>query len=225
MEQVTLRAELRAELGTRPSRRLRRQGLIPATVYGKTAGVQSITVDGRELYTALHTEAGRNALLNIQIEGSDDVLAVAREVQYHPVRGDVIHLDLIQISLDEKISAEVALEYVGTPIGVREDGGFVEAIANTVSIAALPTAIPSSIVVHIEDMATGDTLKVTELPEIEGVEYTDDEDRPLVTVLMPRVEEEPTEELLEVGEEGELVAASAVEEGDEAAETPSEEED
>ena len=225
MEQVTLRAQPRAELGTRPSRRLRRQGLIPATVYGKTAAVQSITVDGRELYSALHTEAGRNALLNVQIEGGDDVLAVAREVQYHPVRGEVIHLDLIQISLDETISAEVGLEYRGTPIGVREDGGFVEAIANSVNIEALPTAIPSSIVVNIEDMATGDTLKVADLPGIEGVEYTDDEDRPLVTVLLPRVEEEPVEELLEIGEDGEPIAVPVGEEGAEEAEASAEEEE
>jgi large subunit ribosomal protein L25 len=225
MEQVTLRAEPRAELGTRPSRRLRRLGRIPATIYGKTTATRSITVDGRELYSALHTEAGRNALLNVDIQGGDKVLAVAREVQYHPVRGDVIHLDLIQISLDETIAAEVAVEYVGTPLGVREDGGFVEAIANMVNIAALPTAIPSSIVVNIEDMATGDTLKVSDLPEIEGVEYTDDVDRPLVTVLLPRVEEEPVEELLEIGEDGEPIAAPAAEEGGEAAEGSADEEE
>ena len=225
MEQVTLRAQPRAESGTRTSRRLRRQGLSPATVYGKSASAQSITVNGRELYTALHTEAGRNALLNVQIEGGDDVLAVAREVQYHPVRGEVIHLDLIQISLDETISAEVAVEYAGTPIGVREEGGFVEAIANTVNISALPTAIPGSIVVTIEDMATGDTLKVADLPEIEGVEYTDDVDRPLVTVLLPRVEEEPVEELFEIGEDGEPIPVAAAEEGVEEAEAAADEEE
>jgi large subunit ribosomal protein L25 len=154
----------------------------------------------------LHTEAGRNALINVDIEGDEKVLAVAREVQRHPVRGEVIHLDLIQISLDEAIAAEVVLEYLGTPIGVHEDGGFVEAIATTVNISALPTSIPGSIVVDIADMRTGDTLKVSDLPAIEGVEYTDDLERALVTVLLPRAEEEP-EEALEIGEEGELIAA------------------
>lgn len=224
MDQVTLRAQPRAEFGTRPSRRLRRQGLVPATVYGKSIDAVSITVDRRELYSALHTDAGRNALLNVEIEGGDKVLAVAREVQHHPVRGDVIHLDLIEISLDEKIAAEVAVEYLGTPIGVREDGGFVEAISTTVGISALPTAIPSSITVDIENMATGDTLKVSDLPEIEGVEYTDDPDRPLVTVLLPRVEEEPVEELIEVGEDGEPIEAPEAEEGAEDAEAAAEEE-
>lgn len=207
MEQVTLSAQPRAALGTRASRRLRREGFVPATVYGKDNAAKSITVNSRELYAALHTEAGRNALLNVDIEGDEKVLAVAREVQRHPVRGEVIHLDLIQISLDEAIGAEVAVEYVGTPLGVREDGGFVETISATVNIMALPTAIPGSIVVDIEHLATGDTLKVSDLPEIEGVEYTDDPDHPLVTVLLPRVEEEP--EVLEVGEEGELIEAGA----------------
>ena len=225
MDQVTLSAQQRSAFGTRPSRRLRRQGLVPATVYGKNSEAKSITVDGRELYAALHTEAGRNALINVDIEGDEKVLAVAREVQRHPVRGEVIHLDLIQISLDEQIAAEVAVEYVGTPIGVREDGGFVEAIATTVNILALPTAIPGSIVVDIEQMATGDTLKVTDLPEIEGVEYTDDEDRPLVTVLLPRIEEEP-EEVVEYDEDGEPIVATEEggdEEGD--AEAPAEQEE
>lgn len=221
MDQVTLRAQPRVEFGTRPSRRLRRQGLVPATVYGKTIDTASIIVDGRDLYTALHTEAGRNALLNVEIDGGDKVLAVAREVQRHPVRGDVIHLDLIQISLDETIAAEVAVEFLGTPIGVREDGGFVEAIANTVGITALPTAIPSLITMNIEDMATGDTLKVSDLPEIEGVEYTDDLDRPLVTVLLPRVEEEPEEVLVELDEDGQPIEV-LTEEGDEETEAPAE---
>ncbi len=222
MDQVTLSAETRAEFGTRPSRRLRREGKVPATVYGKGADVKSIIVDSRELYTALHTEAGRNALINVDIAGDEKVLAVAREVQRHPVRGEIIHLDLIQISLDEAISAEISVEYVGTPIGVREDGGFVEAIATTVTISALPTAIPGSIVVDIEDLNTGDTLKVSDLPELEGVEYTDDIDRPLVTVLLPRVEEEPVE--LEFDEDGEPIEPTD-EDGEEGAEDAVEEEE
>jgi large subunit ribosomal protein L25 len=224
MEQVTLRARPRTAFGTRPSRRLRRDGFVPATVYGRNSDAMSIAVDGRELYAALHTEAGRNALINVEIDGASDVLAVAREVQRHPVRGDVIHLDLIQISLDEAIEAEVALEYVGTPIGVREDGGFVEAIATTVGIEALPTAIPGSIVVDIADLHTGDTLKVSDLPAIEGVVYTDDADRPLVTVLLPRAEEEVEAPLL-VDEEGMPIEPAAVDESTvEAAEAPEAEE-
>jgi large subunit ribosomal protein L25 len=222
MDQVTLRAQPRAVFGTRPAKRLRRDGLVPATVYGKGADAKSITVNGRELYSALHTDAGRNALITVEIEGDSEVLAVAREVQRHPVRGEIIHLDLIQISLDEKIAAEISVEYIGTPQGVIDDGGFVEAIAATVNIMALPTAIPGSIVVEISDMATGDTLKVSDLSAIEGVEYTDEIDRPLVTVLLPRVEEE-VEVLTEVGEDGEPIEIDP--DADPDAEAPAEEEE
>lgn len=223
MEQVTLSARTRAAIGTSASRRLRRQGLVPATVYGKHGDPKSITIDGRELYSALHTDAGRNALITVEIEGDEKVLAVAREVQRHPVRGEITHLDLIQISLDVAIAAEVALEFVGTPLGVREDGGFVEMLSTIVNISALPTAIPSSIVINIEDMATGDTLKVSDLPPVEGVEYTDDIDHPLVTVLLPRAEEEEPAAAVLLDEEGEPIEVPEEGAEGEAGEEPAEE--
>jgi len=214
MEQVTLRADKRETSGTRPARRLRREGLVPAVVYGKGLDTMPVTVDGRALYGVLHTEAGLNALIRVEVDGGEDVLAVAREVQRHPVRGDITHLDLIQVSLTEAIEAEVGIEYTGIPAGVREEGGFVETIGTSVMIEALITQIPSSIELDITDLDIGDSLKVSDLPELEGVTYLDDEDRPLVTVLAPRLEEEVEEEVEEEleGEEGEEVA-----EGEEAA--------
>ncbi len=202
MEQVTLRADKRETSGTRPARRLRREGLVPAIVYGKGLDAMSVTVDSRALYGVLHTEAGLNALIKVEVEGANDVLTVAREVQRHPVRGDITHLDFIQVSLTEAIEAEVGIEYTGIPAGVREEGGFVETIGTSVMIEALITEIPSSIELDITDLDIGDSLKVADLPALDGVTYLDDEDRPLVTVLAPRLEEEVVEEV--EGEEGEL---------------------
>jgi large subunit ribosomal protein L25 len=223
MEQVTLRADQRTSSGSRPAKRLRREGRIPAIVYGRGQEAVSVTVSQRDLYGALHTEAGLNALINLEIDGGDTVLSVAREIQRHPVRGEITHLDFIKVSLDVAIQADVGLDYVGDPVGVREEGGFVEAIENSVLIEALPTQIPSSIEVDINELGIGDTLKVADLPAIEGVEYVDDPERPLVTVLLPRVEEEPVvEELLE----GEELEAALEEEGaaPEAEETAADEE-
>jgi large subunit ribosomal protein L25 len=204
MQQETLEARPRTELGTRPSKRSRRAGRVPAVVYGRGLQAMAVTVERKQLYTVLHTEAGLNALINVEVDGGDTVLAVAREIQRHPVLGDITHLDFIKVSLDETITAEVALEYTGTPAGVKEDGGFVEAIENTVAIEALPTAIPNSIELDISELGINDTLRVSDLPELDGVTYIDEPDRPLVTVLPPRVEEEAPvlegEELLE-GEE------------------------
>jgi len=214
MEQVTLRADKRETSGTRPARRLRREGLVPAIVYGKGLDTMSVTVEARALYGVLHTEAGLNALIKVEVEGANDVLTVAREVQRHPVRGDITHLDFIQVSLTEEIVAEVGIEYTGIPAGVREEGGFVETIGNSVMIEALITEIPSSIELDITDLDIGDSLKVADLPILEGVTYLDEDDRPLVTVLAPRLEEEVEEEV--EGEEGELLEGEEGE-GEEAA--------
>ena len=194
MDQVTLRADVRTESGSRPAKRLRRQGLVPAVVYGRGTDPISVIVSARDLYGALRTEAGANALINLEVEGGDNVLTVAREIQRHPVRGEIAHLDFIKVSLEE--------------------GGVVETIEVSVVIEALPTEIPSSIRLDISEMNVGDTLTIGDLPTIDGVTYVDDEDRPLVSVLVPRVAEEPeVEEGLEEIEgelpEGELAEGEA----------------
>ena len=220
MEQVTLSAERRIEWGSRPARRMRRTGRVPAIVYGRGLEPLSVSVSGRELYSALHTEVGANAILSVEVEGVEPVLAVAREIQRHPVRGDITHLDLIKVSLDVAIEAEVAIEYLGSPLGVREEGGIVETIATSVLIEALPTAIPSSIPLDISELNIGDTLKIEDLPATEGVTLLDEPDRPLVTVLAPRIVEEEVplegEEFeLEEGEVATEAEAEPAEEGEE----------
>ena len=209
MQQETLRALKRTISGSRPARRMRRDGQIPAVVYGAGIDTQEIAIERRSLLGVLNTEAGLNALINVHVEGGDDVLTVAREVQRDPVRGDITHLDFIKVSLDIAIDAEVGLEFTGTPLGVKDEGGFIETVENAVMISALPTAIPTSIAVDISELGIGDTLKVEHLPVIEGVTYITEPDRPLVTVLLPSVvEEEVPEDLLE-GEEGEEGEAPA----------------
>ena len=224
MQQETLRARKRVSSGSRPARRLRREGQVPAIVYGRDLDTVSVRVSDRDLYSILHTEAGLNALINLEIEDGGSVLTVAREVQRDPVRGDITHLDFIKVSLDEEIEAEVSLQLVGTPIGVREDQGLVEAIETTLMIRALPTQIPNAVELDIADLSVGDGLKVADLPQIEGVTYLADEEAPLVTILAPTVvEEEVPEELLEglegeevEGVEGEAPDAEGAEEADEA---------
>jgi len=204
MQQETLRALKRTVSGSRPARRMRRDGQIPAVVYGAGIETEEIAVETRALHAVINTDAGLNALINVEIEGGSETLAVAREVQRDPVRGDIVHLDFIKVSLDIAIDAEVGLEFTGTPRGVIEEGGFVEMIENAVMLSALPTAIPTSIEIDISELGIGDSLKVEDLPVLEGVTYVTESDRPLVTVLLPSIveEEEEVDELLE-GEEGE----------------------
>ena len=213
MEQLNLRGFTGRAHGSRESRRLRREGAVPAIVYGHGLQPVSVAVDRRELHSALHTEAGLNALINLQVNG-DEYLTVAREVQRHPVRGDIIHLDFIRISLDEPIEAEVPVEFTGIPVGVREGKGIVETPAASVVVSALPTNIPSHITIDITDLKVGDSARVADLPELPGVTYVSEPDHLLVMVTMPAAA--PVEAAAEAPAEGEE-AAVPTEEGEEEA--------
>ncbi len=213
MDQLTLSAEPRTESGSRPARRMRRDGRIPAVVYGREVEATPVSVDARELYAALHTEAGLNALINLQVDGTE-ILTVARELQRHPVRGEVMHLDFVNISLTEAIEAEVGIDFEGTPRGVVDDGGVMELVRNSVMLEALPTNIPQVITIDVSALQIGDSLKISDLPEMEGVTYIDDPEATIVTVLAPRLPEEEEPELTE-----EELAALEGEEGEEALET------
>ena len=211
MQQETLRAEQRVTQGTRASKRLRREGRVPGVVYGVDIDPLAVHVSNRDLYTVLNTDAGRNAIIEVNV-GDTRVLTVAREIQRDPVRGNITHLDFIQVKMDIEIDAEVAIEFIGIPRGVKDDGGVIETFDASVMISALPNAIPQSVEVSIEDLGVHDTLKVSDLPEVDGVTYIADPDHPLLTVVVPTVEEEPVEVLLD--EEGMPIEIEAEDEGE-----------
>lgn len=209
MSDVTLRAETGRRTGTRPSRRLRRSGMVPATLYGQASHPVSIAVDARELRRVLSTEAGINALITLEV-GDEKHTSLARQLQRHPTKGEVIHLDFVKISLTDRVDVVVAVETTGEPEGVRE-GGIIETVSNSVNVNTLVTSIPDSIGVDISDLGVGDSLRVSDLPAIEGLEYLDDPQQTIVTVSLPSaalVEEEEEAEL-EEGEEAEEEGADA----------------
>ena len=218
MQEVVLSAERRAAQGSAVARRLRRAGRVPAVVYGRRQDPIPVVVDGRDLSAALHTEAGLNAIITLQVDG-ENVTTLAREVQRNPLRGDIVHVDFVRISLTESVEAEVGLEFVGVPVGVKESGGIVETIRNSVMVEALPASIPSHITLDVSGLDVGDVLRVEDLPVLDGVEYLDEADTTLVTVMVPRaaVAEE------EVAAEGEALEAEGGEAAPVAAEDAGEE--
>ncbi|MET0831687.1 MAG: 50S ribosomal protein L25 [Acidimicrobiia bacterium] len=220
MDQVTLATEPREEAGSRPARRMRRSGRIPAVVYGRGIDPIHVSVDKLALYSALRSEAGFNTLFNVAVDGDETILAVAREVQRHPVRNDITHLDFIKVSLDIEIEADVNLDFVGTPASVAQEGAILDTIETSVTVRALPTAVPTSIELDVSQLELGDTLHISDLPEVEGVTYVGDPEHTLVTVLAPRVEEPVAPAEGEEGEEGEEGAEAAA--GEPAAEAEDE---
>jgi len=217
MSNVILRAETGRQTGTRRSRRLRRRGMVPATMYGQGSKARSVAVSASDLRSALTTEAGLNAVINLQI-GEETHTSLARQLQRHPTRGDIIHLDFLKISLTDEVEAVVAIELIGDQAAIREGGGILETIANTVTVRALVTAIPESIQADISGLGVGDTLRVSDLSAPSGVEYLDDPDQPILVVSLPAIahtEEEDEEEEVDlalVGEDGEGTETGLVQE-------------
>ena len=207
-DRATLKAAPRSEFGTRESRRLRRSGFVPGVVYGDGNDARPFQIPEREVR---HVLAEGHALLDLEIEGSKTVPVVIKEQQRHPVRGELIHLDLLEVRLDQAIEAEVAVELLGgeDAPGVKE-GGVLEHVTREVTVEALPTDIPDSLAVDVSGMDIGDTLTLSAVLVPDGVELVadDPEEVTIATLSPPRVEEEPEPEVEEeaelVGEEGEV---------------------
>jgi large subunit ribosomal protein L25 len=207
----TLKASPRDDFGSRASRRLRGQGLVPGVVYTGGKEARAFQVAERDLRVIMHEGA---ALFDLQIEGGKAVPVVIKEQQMHPVRGNVTHLDLHQVKLDEAIQAEVTIELEGAEDapGVK-GGGVLEHVTREITVEALPTEIPDRILVDVSAMEVNDTLQLSAVTAPEGVTFVaeEPEEVTIVTLSPPRVEAaEP-----EVEEETELVGEAA--EGEEEA--------
>jgi large subunit ribosomal protein L25 len=207
-DRATLKVAPRTEFGSRESRRLRRAGFVPGVVYGGGDEARPFQVTEREIR---HVLSDGHALIDLEIEGSTAVPVVIKEQQRDPVRGDLHHLDCLEVRLDEEIQADVMVELVGAEDapGVKE-GGVLEHVTRELTIEALPTAIPDSIVADVSGMEINDTLQLSALITPEGVKFVADEpdEVTIATLSPPRVEEEPEPEVEEeaelVGEEGEI---------------------
>ena len=207
----TLKAAPRGDFGSRTSRRLRREGLVPGVVYSGGSEARPFQVAERDVRNVLGEGA---ALFDLEIEGGKSVPVVVKEQQLHPVRGSLQHIDLQEVRLDEAIQAEVAIELEGadTAPGVK-GGGVLEHVTREVTVEALPTEIPDNIVADVSAMEINDTLQLSALVVPEGVTLVADDldEVTIATLSPPRVEEEPEpsveEEAELVGEEGEAPAA------------------
>jgi large subunit ribosomal protein L25 len=195
----TLIAEPRTVVGSRPAGRLRRQGKVPAVMYGLDTETANVTVSSRELNHILAGESGANTLITLKLDG-DEHLALARQIQRHPTRGDLLHVDFIRVRRDVAVAAEIPVHLAGEPEGVR-DGGILEQLVFTLSIEAKPEDIPPSVEADVSALNIGDQLRIADLRLPSGVAVQQEPDELVVQVIVPRVVEEPEAEEAEEGEE------------------------
>ena len=216
-ERTKLSVEPREHVGSRESRRMRRQGLVPGVLYGRGNKPHAICVPERDLRRALTGDSGLHAILDVVVDGGQPRPSILKSYQQDPVRGTLTHIDLQEVRLDQAIQARVVVELVGEPVGVTE-GGVLSQVNREITVEALPLEIPEHLELDVSGMAIGDTIRLAELPVQEGVKFLDDPDETvLATVTMPTRFVEPEVEEVE-GEEGELPEGAEVPEGEEAPE-------
>jgi large subunit ribosomal protein L25 len=221
-ERIKLQVRERERRGSGEARRLRRAGLIPGVLYGRGNDPYAFCVEERELRRALTGDAGLHAILDIAVDGAARP-SILKDLQRDPVRDKLIHIDLQEVRLDQPITAQVVVELVGEPAGVKE-GGVLSQVSREITVEALPMEIPERIELDVSDMEMGDTKRLADLTPPEGVTLLDDpEETVLATVTMPTRIVEPEEEVVEGEELPEGVEAVPGEEAPEgAAEAPAE---
>ena len=203
-ERIKLQVRERGSVGSRESRRLRNEGLVPGVLYGRGNAPHAICIPERELRRVLTGGAGLHAILDVVLEGQQSTHpSILKEYQQDPIRGRVTHVDLQEVRLDRPIQASLVVELVGgeDAPGVKV-GGVLSQVSREINIEALPMEIPERLELDVSGMELNDTLRLVDLPAREGVTYLDDpEETVLATVTMPTRAEEPEEAVAE-GEEG-----------------------
>jgi large subunit ribosomal protein L25 len=223
LEQLDLKAQVRKTTGKGPARTLRREGRIPAVLYGPKTDAIMLSIDFKEFEQIVKKANVGSVLLNLQIQNGETSTrpAMIKELQTNPVSGAFVHVDFYEIDMKRKINVSVPVVTRGKSAGV-EEGGMLQIVRRELEVFCLPTAIPESIEVDISDLTIGDSIHVREIALPGDVELPEDIDFTVITVLAPKVEEEVVEE--EELEEGEEAAEAEGAEGEAAAEeTPSEE--
>jgi large subunit ribosomal protein L25 len=221
-----LKAEVRDGIGKGAARKIRAAGRIPAVVYGHGVDPLHVSVDAKELFHLLHTDAGMNVLVDMRVN-SDHFLAMPREVQRNNIRGQFLHVDFLRIKRDEKISVEVPIHIVGESHGVKE-GGVIEHHLWNLHLECFPQDVPTAIEADISRLGINESLKVSDLQIPDNLTLLTSPDEVVVSVVPPqvlRVEEEVAAEFEEeAAAEGEAApegaeGAGAAQEGGESTES------
>ena len=223
----------REDAGTSHSRRMRREGMVPAVVYGAGKDSVSVSISHNELLKKLNNEAFLNSILRIAVDGKEESVLI-KDIQVHPARRQVMHLDLQRVRSDVAIKVSIPLAFINDDIavGVKLGGGTVTPLMNEVEISCLPKNLPERLEVDVEALELDDMLYLEDIVLPEGVEIsllTQEEpaNEPIVAVRLLQIQEEPEVEELAEGEEGEegVEAAADGEEGSESSGSEGESED
>jgi large subunit ribosomal protein L25 len=212
MSQTTLVATPRTGSGSPAARRLRAEGHIPGVLYGRGMAPISVTVERREFRMALSGPAGANTVLALQVDGAS-FPAVVKEMQRHPIRRTVSHVDFMQVNMNEEITVHVSIRLEGESKAVAAAGGLVDPAVDSLEVSCTPTNMPNEFVIDITDMQPDSIIRLSDIPMPTGVTALGDPDMAVVTVLTLRAtaEDEAADEA--AAEAAEAADAAATAEG------------
>jgi large subunit ribosomal protein L25 len=193
MSQVTLTAQSGRPTGSAASRRLRTEGHIPGVIYGHGMTPLPISVERRELRLALAGAAGMNTLLSIQVDGSR-YPAIIKDLQRHPIRRTVSHIDFLQVNVNEEITISVPLRLEGEAKAVVNEGGLVDPSVDSLEIVCTPNTMPNEIVIDISGMQPGDIIRLADVALPAGTSAAGDPEMPVVTTMQSSTVEAPAAE-------------------------------
>lgn len=199
-EIFTVQAETRETFGKNVTRRLRHSGRIPAVLYGSGGPSVSVTVDPKAIIRILHSEAGHNAIFTLQIPGKAPARVMLREWQWEPIKGGLMHVDMVRIARDEKLRVRVPIRITGEPQGVKIQGGVLEFVLREVEVECLPDDIPEHITLDVSDLVIGRQLRVSDLPVVASIKVLAEPGRVVAHVVTPKAEVEPVAETVEAAE-------------------------
>ena len=211
---ATLTATPRSETGKGAARKLRAERRVPAVIYGHHRHPQPLTLDGRELDKLLDRIAAETTVVELAMSGGS-ARTLIREIQRHPFRRQVLHVDFQELVAGERITVDVPIILVGNPNGVRNEGGVLDQVMRQVSVDVDPSAIPNHIDLDVTNLELNESLHISDLRLPEGVRVLDDENATVCVVSPPRVAEEaPVVEAVEGIAEPELIRKTKAEEGE-----------
>ncbi len=189
----TLEAQPRTPGTKNDARRVRREGRIPAVVYGAGKSAVPVAVDPRQVSRILHSDTGHNSVFDLALDG-EKTKAMIVDWQYEPIKGSLLHIDLKRIAMDQKLRVNVPIELVGDPEGVKTQGGLLEQIVREVEVECLPADIPNVIELNVSALVFGVVLRVSDLPKNDKVKFLTDADQPVAHIISIKEEEVATPE-------------------------------
>jgi large subunit ribosomal protein L25 len=189
-EQNLLEAQQRTPGTKNDARRVRKQGKVPAVVYGAGKQAMPVSVDPRQVSRILHSATGHNTVFDLAFDG-ERTKAMIVDWQYEPIKGSLLHIDVKRIAMDQKLKVNVPIELVGEASGVKQQGGILEQIAREVEVECLPGDIPNQIELNVADLVFGMVLRVSDLPKNDKVKFLTDPDQPVAHIISIKEEEAP----------------------------------